>query len=207
MSTYKICSILILVLWVGNPLQGQWEIGGVIDVNVASINVQPGSSSEDYSGRLGFGIGAVLDRSLTDQIDLHTEPMFLQKGGKIKTSLFEAVYKVNYLEIPLLLRYTFDFSSTLMPYGMAGPSIGLRTSSRYDFSDGGERTQIDETRGIDLGVVFGGGVKVPQGNKTFFAEVRYLIGLINMNRESDESSVKNRGLQISLGVTVPININ
>ena len=59
---------------------------------------------------------------------------------------------------------------------------------------------------MDLGLGFGGGVKLPRGNKTFFAEARYVLGLTNINDEGGggESSVKNRGLQILAGVTVPL---
>ena len=47
----------------------------------------------------------------------------------------------------------------------------------------------------------GGGVKLPRGNKTFFAETRYVLGLVDINKEAGEFKVKNRGLQVVAGIT------
>jgi len=186
------------------PLQAQWEVGGLIGFNVAGISVSSGPSSEDYSSKLGFGIGAVVDRLLTDQIILHLEPMYLQKGGTIKTSSFTLKFKVNYIELPIMIKYAFMINSSLTPYAMAGPSIGLLTSAKYEDDEGSTQDEKDNTNGFDFGLGLGGGVSYPHGNMTFFAETRYVFGLTNINSESDESTVKNRGLLVFFGVTVPI---
>ncbi len=130
--------------------------------------------------------------------------MLLQKGGKIETSSGVAIYKVNYLEIPLMLRYTIQHSASLLPYAMAGPSIGLLSSAKLDIKDGGEQDEKDNTKIFDFGLGIGGGVKIPRGNMTFFAETRYVLGLANINKEAGESKVKNRGLQLIAGVTIPV---
>jgi len=103
-----------------------------------------------------------------------------------------------------MFRYTLDLSEALLPYAMAGPSIGLLTNAKLKVKDGGEQDEKDNTNFFDFGVGFGGGVEHPRGNMTFFAEIRYVLGLTNINKESDESTVKNRGLQIVAGVTIPI---
>ena len=207
MKLKKMMVIVFLTFLLVVPLQAQLEIGGLFSLNLASIGVSPEISSEDYSSRLGFGIGAVVDYPLTGQIDLHAEPMFLQKGGKIETSYFVAVYKVHYLEIPIMFRYTFQHSSSLLPYAMAGPSIGFLSGAKYDFKDDGEQDAKDETGFFDFGVGFGGGVKKPHGKMTLFTEVRYVLGLTNINKEADESTVKNRGLQVVAGITIPVGVN
>jgi len=77
MRLNKFSTIVVLTILLHLPLEAQWEIGGLIDFNISSINVSTGTSGEDYSSYLGFGIGAVVDRTLTGQLDLHAEPMFL----------------------------------------------------------------------------------------------------------------------------------
>ncbi len=74
----------------------------------------------------------------------------------------------------------------------------------YCIEDGGEQDEKDNTNTFDFGLGFGGGVRYPHNNKTFFAEARYVFGLTNVNKESDESTVKNRGLQVFVGVTFPV---
>ena len=204
MNLRKIALFACLSMFSIIPLQAQWEVGGLIGFNVAGISVSSGPSSEDYSSKLGFGIGAVVDRLLTDQIILHLEPMYLQKGGTIKTSSFTLKFKVNYIELPIMIKYAFMINSSLTPYAMAGPSIGLLTSAKYEDDEGSTQDEKDNTNGFDFGLGLGGGVSYPHGNMTFFAETRYVFGLTNINSESDESTVKNRGLLVFFGVTVPI---
>lgn len=204
MRSNKFIIVVFLAVLFVLPLQAQWDVGGVIAFNLASISVDPEPSTEEYSGRLGFGIGAVADRPLTDQIDLHAEPMYLQKGGKIKEGGNEAIFKVHYFEIPILFRYNFQNDGSAKPYAMAGPSIGFLLSSKADIENGPELDQKDETKSLDFGLAVGGGVKLPRGNKTFFAEARYVLGLSNTNDESGESEVKNRGLIVLGGVTFPL---
>lgn len=207
MSLVKFCVISIFTIFSFSALQAQWEVGGLIGFNIASNAVNPGSSSEDYSSRMGFGIGLVADRQLTEQLYLRAEPMFLQKGSKLETSSITAKYKVNYIEVPVMFKYLFQNSAPFTPYAMAGPSFGLLTTAKFDIKDGREQNEEDNTSSFDFGVGFGGGVNYPYKNKTFFAEIRYLLGLTNINKESDESTVKNRGLQVFIGFTFPVASN
>jgi hypothetical protein len=186
------------------PLQAQWEIGGLAGFNIAGISVPTGNSSENYSSKFGFGIGAVVDRPLNDQFILHLEPMFLQKGATLKTSSFTLKFIVNYIELPIMIKYAFQINSSVVPYAMAGPSIGLLTSAKYKDESGNTQDENDNTNTLDFGLGLGGGVSYPYGDMTFFAETRYVLGLANINAEADESKVKNRGLLVIIGVTFPV---
>ena len=86
-----------------------------------------------------------------------------------------------------------------------GPNLGFRASSKVVFPDGSSSKNNDEIAGIDLGLGFGGGVEVPYGNLIIFGETRYVFGLSDINQESGESKVSNRGLQILLGLKVPLD--
>jgi len=204
MSPGKIAAIAGIILLSHIPLQAQWEFGGLLGLNLASISVPTGTSSEDYSSRVGFGIGLVADRPLTDQIILHVEPMFLQKGATVKNSVVTLKYKVNYIELPILFKYAFSLHSSLAPYAMAGPSLGFLTGAKFEDEDGNTQDEKDHTKTLDFGLGLGGGVSIPHGKLTFFAETRYVLGLVNINAESDESAVKNRGLLVLVGVMVPV---
>jgi opacity protein-like surface antigen len=204
MTRGKFAALACFLMLTYFPLSAQWEIGGLIDFNLASISVPTGTSSENYSGRFGFGIGLVADRQLTEFISLHAEPMYLQKGGTIETSYVKLVFKVNYIEFPIMFKYAFPIKSPVTPYAMAGPSLGLMINAKYVDEEGYTQDEKDNTNVFDFGLGFGGGVSMPYGKLTLFAETRYVLGLANINKESDESKVKNRGLQILLGVAFPI---
>lgn len=83
MREAKMCVFAAMML-ISLPLYAQWDLGGILNVGITSISIDP-PGQPDYSNKLGFGIGAIVDRRLTKTIDLHAEPMYLQKGAKIKS--------------------------------------------------------------------------------------------------------------------------
>jgi len=179
-------------------------------LNIAGFSVKSGGGTgEDYTSRLGFGVGGIATYPLMNGLAIQVEPMILQKGGKI-TELDETyINKLLYFEIPVFLRYNITLNSnTVLPYVILGPSLGFRLSAKVKFtSDGFIADAKDQYTAIDFGLGPGGGVEVPHGNLIFFAETRYVFGLNNINQEygqSGEVKVMNRGLQILLGVKVPV---
>lgn len=168
------------------------------------MKVDPNPSSEDYSGRFGFGIGAVLDRPLTGQLELHAEPMFLQKGTTIDDDGDEVNFNSSYFELPIMLRYNFQPQGNLIPYAMAGPSFGYLLGAQIE-AGGSEFDVKDGFKIADVGAGFGGGVKIPKDDFEIFIETRYVLGLANVNDdESDGTTVKNRGIAFLAGVTITL---
>lgn len=211
MKSYSIV-ILIAVLsgwgmWAADA-SAQWQVGGILDLNFATASVEPEVGNRAYSMRTAFGIGAVVDYPLAPQIDLHGQIMLQGKGMTLKDPDFERDidWKVTYIEIPVLLRYTLQTEASAQPYVAVGPSFGLLQSAK--FTDG-EHTEDDEdAKSLDMSLALAAGAKLPRGRNTFFGEVRYAYGLINVVEDPDVNpSVKHRGLQILAGVTFPIGGN
>lgn len=185
------------------PAYAQWNIGGLLNISNSTVSVDPNPSSEAYSGRFGFGIGAVLDRPLAGNLELHAEPMFMQKGATIDDDGDEVVFKSSYFELPIMLRYNFQPQGNITPYAMAGPSLGYLLGAKFE-SGNSEFDAKDQFKSADFGVGLGGGAKIPRGNLQLFAEARYVLGFANVNDdESDGTTVKNRGLSVLFGATVP----
>ena len=176
-------------------------------MNIAGLNVASHSTGEEYSSFLGFGLGGVVTYPLTGGLAIQGEPMFLQKGGKVTEDNETLALKILYFEIPVFLRYNIALSSsTVLPYIIAGPNLGLRAASKVVFPDGSSTDNKSEINGADVGLGVGAGVEVPHDKLIFFGETRYGFGLTNINSETvdGESTVKNKGLQILLGVKVPL---
>lgn len=191
------------------PLSAQLTVGGFLDLNIAALNVKPAGTGEDYSSRLGFGLGGIVSYPLSSGFVLQGEPMILQKGGKVTEFDETFALKLLYIDIPVFLRYNIAISNeSVLPYVILGPNLGFRTSAKVVFPDGSSEDISDQFAGIDLGLGIGGGVEVPYNNLIFFGETRYVFGLndINAETDADESKVRNRGLQILLGVKVPIDL-
>ena len=202
--TFRPVTLLLVVMLSGFPLQAQWKIGAALNFNIAGISVSPEPGSESYSNYFGLGLGAVVDREITSRIHLHTEPMFLQKGARLQDPFGSLIFKIIYLEIPLMVRYEFEIDASVKPYALIGPSVGFLLNAKYEFEEGGEQNETEYTRFLDFGAGFGGGIKLPVDEMDLFAETRYMFGFVNVNKEAGESVVNNRGLQIILGAVFPI---
>ena len=196
---------MALLVFLLIPLSAQITVGGFIDLNITGLNVKPGGDDENYSSYLGFGLGGIVTYPLSNGLALQAEPMLLQKGGKVTEFDETLTLKILYIEIPVFLRYNLEVSESYLPYLILGPNLGFRASAKVVFPDGSSSEANDEFSSIDLGLGLGGGVEVPFGKLIFFGETRYVFGLNDINMESGESTVKNRGLQILLGAKVPIN--
>ena len=191
------------------PIHSQLTVGGFLDLNIAGLNVKPGGTGEDYSSLLGFGIGGIVSYPLNNNFALQGEPMFLQKGGKLTEFDETFTLRLLYFDIPVFIRYNIAMANeTVLPYVILGPNLGFRTSSKVVYPDGSSEDISDQFTGIDLGLGIGAGVDVPYNNLIFFGETRYVFGLndINAETDADESKVRNRGLQILLGVKVPLDL-
>jgi hypothetical protein len=185
-KTTAVLAVLLLTLCVVMPANAQISAGFTAGVNVASIGVDPDVEDSDFSSRTAFGFGGVLDYSLSEVIMLQIMPMYLQKGTKedyewddpFSSGTGEADWKLAYFEIPIMFKYLF--AGDFQPYVMAGATIGFLLSAEVEWTEEGHSGTADikeDLKGLDFGLGFGGGVRVPVGNNTAFVEARYGLGL------------------------------
>lgn len=105
----------------------------------------------------------------------------------------------NYLEVPLIAKYNFGGTKT-NPFLLAGPAVGIGLSVKARLGDRSESLSLDEANlnTLDFGLNLGGGIAFPSEQGTFFLDIRYLLGLANIEREGNNDS-NNRGVSFSLG--------
>lgn len=203
MKKFSLLLVVIFALFMVMPAGAQNRIGIAGGLNLANVSVDPEIEGLDYSNRTGFGFGGVLDLSLSENVALHFEPLYLQKGSKLEAGGEEAKVKLSYIEVPALFKLALG-TSTTRPYLMAGPTIGFLLSAKV--SNGEEVDIKDDTKSIDIGLGFGAGVSFPAGNNSVFVEGRYALGLTNINDDPDDpdTEVKNKGIQVIAGITFPL---
>lgn len=204
MNKISFSHLALLALLFALPAGAQHRIGIVGGLNLANVNVDPNlEPGLDLKNLTAFGIGGVLDLRLTENFDLHLEPMYLQKGTQLEAAGQTGKFKASYVELPVLFRVALG-SSTVRPYLIAGPTVGLLLSAKS--SDGTSEEDIkDQIKDIDFGLDFGAGVSFPAGNNSIFMEGRYALGLSNINDDSqDPTDINNKGIRIMGGITFPL---
>ena len=106
---------------------------------------------------------------------------------------------------PILARYTFGDSGSVLPFVTAGPSVGFLRKAVW--VEEGEPDEDDEqAKSFDFGLNVGAGVTVPQGNRSIFGELRYVHGFANVV-DAGSFELRHRGVQVLGGVTFQVGRN
>ena len=133
----------------------------------------PTSGTSHFDTRTGFAAGIGLDLGF-GIFRLSPELLYVQKGVNGDGSPSSTAVKLDYAEIPVLLKVSLPIPS-VQPFVYAGPSIALRLSCKTDEVD----CSSDTIKDRDYGAVLGAGIKL--GGK-LSVEGRYNWGLSDLNR-------------------------
>ena len=192
---------ICLTLFHPSPLFAQFSSVGVKGgVNLASQKVT--NDDEADSGLTTFrglvaGVFATLP--IASRLELQPEALFVMKGSRFKEGGFTASVQLDYLEVPVLARFSWRGASRNGFYAAGGPYVAfsLRSRTRTTFSGSTEEIDISEdVERLDFGVAAGGGVE--RGRWVF--DGRYTYGLKDVDKDkSDSVKVTNRGVSITAG--------
>jgi hypothetical protein len=132
--------------------------------------------------------------------------LYAQKGGKGSDEGVDVTFKLDYIEVPLLLKYTFGaVDAGARPHLYLGPAIAFKMSCKFagesegvgldfdceDFSDFGE------IKSTDFGGIVGAGVNI----RDFLLGVRYELGFTKIAESVDTGTedIKNSTISFYLG--------
>jgi hypothetical protein len=212
-------SILIfLLVFSTSNLMAQLSIGGRVGANFANVSV---SNIEDISTNsiTGFSVAFVLDIGITENFSVQPELAFIQKGfnqeetfdilGTMFTIKVDQV--INYIDVPILAKYAFVNSETLIVYVAAGPVLGYAMSGKTTVEQDGEKETMDinfDDEGInrfDFGGSIGAGAGFGVGPGHIVLDLRYVMGFSNLIKDPiDNEKVNNTGFGASVGYVVPL---
>lgn len=139
--------------------------------------------------RHGFHVGIYGESFISKSFSIQPEIMYSQQGYEIKDGGGTFTQKLNYINLPVMLK-AYPFTNFFLE---AGPQIGLAISHKeeYDGVFGGSR-KFDPNN-FDWGMNFGGGFKTDSGINL---GVRYHLGLGDLY---DQGKAQNRVWQFSVG--------
>jgi hypothetical protein len=200
----------------GARAQGTLGIKGGLNVSSLSVD-DPGNPDIEFDSQTDFLVGAFLQCGSDGWFALQAEALYSQNGAKSQGGDPEVTLNLNYLRVPVLLMARLSSGeSRLHPILYAGPQVAFETRCQVtgeqdgvSMSFGCDDPELDdpvETKSIEFGLVFGGGLEIPFSRLTAHVDVRYNLGLTNLNSGTDagEVSVKNRGWSFMLGLGLPL---
>ena len=208
-SFARYAAALTLIAGASAPLQAQ-RFGIIAGGTFSNIRTSDDISS---SNRTGTIFGATLQLPVSSTFTIQPELLFLNKGAKFTQST-KAVgggsFRLDYLEVPLLLRYDFS-RGVVAPHIYAGPSVGFNVGCGIEYrgttGSAGANTDCGEDnfkpKTLDYGLTVGGGLDFNLGGLALTGGARYGIGLADIRNDNSgefKSRVNNGVLSLYVGV-------
>jgi hypothetical protein len=124
--------------------------------------------------------GLYLVRPLGASLSIRPEVLFSPKGAKEEDQGVTGTYRLNYIDIPLLLQFEPRRTAGLRPMLHAGPTLGLNIGCSIRVQQSGQNGQnfkcseADlEPSTIDFSAIVGGGVSFPVNGRRVTVGGRY----------------------------------
>ena len=204
------------------PLPAQAQLGGGIDIKpgvragVDFMKIGGEDAADDNNRRTGFLIGGfvLVDAGL---IAVQPELMYIQKGASQERTLPDGTtvtrtIKLDYIEVPVLVKLQVPLEEGITPSVFAGPTLGLNVTAEAEAEAEGESARedissatediSDDVSGTDFGLALGGGVDVELNNVTLMGDIRYGLGLTST--DDGDASIQNRGFMITAGLALDL---
>lgn len=162
--------------------------------------VHSDDSRLDLNAQTGLNIGCALGFNMASSMPLYLETglYYVEKGGKKGSDNSKITCDLNYLQVPLVVKYVYEFDRdmSLQPflgfYGALGVGGKYKT---YDEDRAYSSFDDDYFRRLDAGIRIGCGF----GFNMFYADLTYDLGLANISHD-DFDSATNGAFYVTMGV-------
>lgn len=184
---------------------GRGTYGVVAGVNFANVS---GSDVQDTKTRTGFVGGVYAAWPLATGVSFQLEGLYSMEGAKTNTGDNGAL-KLDYIRVPVLLRFAVPTPSTTRPFVAVGPSFGFQTKCEISGSSGttsvsascDEFNRISgggfEHKSLDVAGRLEAGLTFDTNGRRFIVGGSYSHGFIDVFKDADG---KNRVFSIFLGI-------
>ncbi len=163
----------------------------------AKLLASGSGASVTFDARSGLVFGGSLTKRVTPAVSVEVDGLYVQKGFDASDGGTAAFIHVDYLEVPVLLRFGLGSEET-RPFLAGGGSMAVRVGCTAGVSDGGTSRQgtcgSEATRQWDYGLLLGGGLDLGR----LSGSVRYTFGLADV-LEVSGTATRNRFLSVILG--------
>jgi hypothetical protein len=213
----SVLSAIVLSASAPCAFAGETTFGIKAGLSFSSAAGGPDYWDDSIEWKTGMTAGAFLNHALSENFSLQPEFIYTQKG--FGSALLEDLldigltFSIDYVEIPVLAKYTFSAGKNFRPALYAGPSFAYCLGSELSFSWGIFSGDIDFsslTHTTDFLIVLGGGFDYAAGGGTLVVDARFTYGFTNVIMSGDfeingstetimEDDFKNYGLSLTIG--------
>lgn len=200
-----LCTALAVICVICANLPARGGVQGGFNLS-EFYSVKPTGMNEKWMA--SFQVGVFFDLlKIASYVEVRPEVMYIQKGSKMSymegADQVNLKVKIDYIEVPVLLKINILPQRTLNPYVIAGPYWAYRSRAKSENDIGGILTKVDikdETKESDFGLIGGLGLEFKLGKipKNISLEARYEIGLVDIFPGTEKA--KNNSFVFNAGI-------
>lgn len=202
------CLIVIPALAVLSTARGQ----STASVGPRRFGVVGGLNSATFGGKdatdpspdskTGGLLGAMVVVPIRPNFAFQPELLYTMKGAVLTDPSGDATFKMNYIQLPLLVRFDVPASGGVKPFVLAGPGIAFRQACNFEvkgsFAFSGTCDDLVGSSGqkfetVDYSAIIGGGLAFDVSGKTFTVGARYDYSLSKIQKDTD---IKHRVISV-----------
>lgn len=187
---------LLLVPAVASAQDVAYGVKGGITFATIAFDPEPGA---DSGMRAGLAVAGFATIRVGSRLAVQPEAFFTRKGTSLSDNGVDAKVHLDYLEVPVLLKYAIASSGARDIHVFGGPAVAFKLGAASEAEFGGEPVEVglDETiEDLDLGIVFGADVQF----RHVVVEGRYTLGLKNISVDPEDAKARNRAFTFVVGV-------
>jgi len=217
---------VLLSIWIPASSQNGLEIGiGPVFSNITLKGID-NSIRPERNLHTGLQLQALWNQRIGAGFSVAAGLAYKEKGFAwnegIKTNVLNipinigvtAKTNINYIEVPLNLKYTIGEGKGMKAFAFAGPSIGYalnanvqtRANMIIDFNINRTHLNLNDPihNRVELGANAGGGIELLVGNGSIMASAQYMHGL---NRVIDNTVIDFKARNYGFGLNLGYKIN
>ncbi|TVR14763.1 MAG: PorT family protein [Balneolaceae bacterium] len=168
-------------------------------------NVFEATFNRDF--RSGITFGFTIDIGLPYRLPYNIRPSiqtgvnFTEKGFDNPSRRFDGVsIEFDYIEVPVLAKFTYDLSYGLSPHIFLGPYTAFMVSAERVREDGSRRDLDDTTREVDVGLIGGAGLDVTVGDVILNVQARGSFAFTDVQKSEFSDGEKHIFMALVLGL-------
>jgi len=199
-------------------------------ISLALVAVTATDAGAQVSVHFGAKGGAIFSKISSDNIDgknktglisggfveirrgafsLQPEILYVARGYKLKTAALSKVgdiekVDINYIELPVLIKYAFPATPPVRPHLFAGPAVAVEIgATSYTYNS---NTDVgSQVNNVGLNAIIGAGVDLAVGNGNLTFDIRYMHGItetFDPDKALVEDGGNNSGFAIMAGFSL-----
>jgi len=173
-------------------------------LNISNLSFDDEDESLAKDSKNGLIIGVSFRKDLKPKVGLQIEGLYAQLGSKMSFGPDDLVvqkFRVDYFQIPVLISFAAAQTDTANVRLFAGPTFALKLYDDNKLTNLGVESDEDfNIQAFDTGLTFGAEI----GLKKFLVDLRYTLGLMNINGDADRGGpqVKTHQFSIMFGMYI-----